>query len=541
VITVTLPYTYSVPVIGRFNVTFIANDTSGNNVTAQDYFMAGSTSTVVQFNVINTNLSGISVNFTLYLSGTNQTVQIEEINGTLVNNHTNILYDLYYVTPDENLSVKLNSVNLSINNNDTIGLDKNMVVTGFLVSYGVNTSYSFSNALVVVSYAGTGYTDEDNLKVYKCSSWDFTGRTCLSNWIEVTGVVQDKASHTFTFTTTSFSAFSVKQEVAAVSGGGGGESYRPVIPRLTIDQENTIECGGETGVYKVKVDDNSVEGALFRVELYGDIGLVTSYNTTTDAHGMVQVYFGQPGRYEIMASKSNYATGIKEVMIKECAPPIVPNVFVENYTLWEIAAGNIRMPGGVCNTSVPTSMVRNSATIIRAFYYEKGNYTTNTVLSTKLLFNGTQDLVVYDTVPSSFAEDPSGFTLSVSPGAYVTHDGANFSFYFERAKGEVEFNYTLWKESVPQYMGSLISTMPHPMLFVFCAQPTEALPIPVPGPGPEPEPGPTPIIPVEVGYDSFVLTLVAIGAAVILFFLVQKVTLALMAWQGKGRHKKSKK
>ncbi|MFC1801776.1 beta strand repeat-containing protein, partial [Nanoarchaeota archaeon] len=235
--TITLPlgtdYTITQP--GRHNVTFFANDTAGNIATYEDYFIAGSVLVNVQFNAVDNNFTGIPVNLTIYFTGTNKDIHLHQFTGIKIENHTNIYYDLDYQALSNNVNVKLNQVNLSLNNNNTLGLDRITNMHGFLIIYGIYSDYNFSNAQVTVSYAGTNYTDEDKLGFYTCSDWNFTARTCNINWTLYTGT-QDKNNDLFTFTTTSFSAFAVKQETTVIpptppsssgGGGGGGAGPRP--------------------------------------------------------------------------------------------------------------------------------------------------------------------------------------------------------------------------------------------------------------------------------------------------------------------------
>ncbi|MEM4248177.1 MAG: hypothetical protein QXH80_02835, partial [Candidatus Nanoarchaeia archaeon] len=209
-ITIPMPANYTIQVAGRHNITFWANDSAGNIGTAEDYFIAGTTLVSIVFNTVDYNFSGIPVNLTIYFTGTDKQVHLHEFNGTKLDNHTNILYDLYYRALSGNVDVKLNAVNLSLDNNDTLGLDRLTNVTGYLVVYGIYSTYNITNATLIISYAGTGYADENSLSIYRCADWNFTARTCAGSW-ESISATQDTAQDTFTITTSGFSAFAVKQ------------------------------------------------------------------------------------------------------------------------------------------------------------------------------------------------------------------------------------------------------------------------------------------------------------------------------------------
>lgn len=222
-----MPCNCTVQLPGRHNVTFWANDTSGNTGSQQAYFIAGNAPVPVQFNAVDSNLSGITVNLTIYFQGTQQEVQLSEFTGSLTDNHTDVLYDLYYTALNGNATVRLNGVNLSVDYNRTLGLDKT-AAPDFLVTYGINSTYSITGAILVLSYSGSGYTNEDYLGIYRCAAWNFTSRSCNGTWESVSGA-QDKNADTFTASASGFSAYSIKQEsvpspppAGQPSGGGGG-------------------------------------------------------------------------------------------------------------------------------------------------------------------------------------------------------------------------------------------------------------------------------------------------------------------------------
>ncbi len=209
-LTLELPTDYAVQLVGRHNITFWANDSAGNVGFAEDYFIAGSTLLNVTFNVVDHNFSGIEANLTIFFAGTNDQVDALLFNGAAYDNGTNILYDLHYEVLDGNAIVRLNSVNLSVDSNGTLGIDK-LNMSGFLVVYGIYSTYSIASAELDLSYGSTPYTNEDYLSVYKCAAWNFTTRSCAGTW-ELIAALPDKAADRFSFTVPSLSAFAIKQE-----------------------------------------------------------------------------------------------------------------------------------------------------------------------------------------------------------------------------------------------------------------------------------------------------------------------------------------
>jgi len=243
VITRSLQTNYTVEIVGRHDIVFWANDSNGNiGSVGRGYFIAGTISVNVSFNVVDKDSAGISTNLTVFFANTNDEVRAYNFSGSHIGRHSNIQYDLYYEPRlSKNVSIRLNNINLSKDYNGTLMIDISQA-EGFLVTYGINSSYSINNATLVLSYANTSYSDEDNLKVYKCSNWNMSGRICNSGWAVVSDAVQNKLTDTFRLTTTGFSAYSIKQESAITEipsggGGGGGGVSKPKTANFSVNKE----------------------------------------------------------------------------------------------------------------------------------------------------------------------------------------------------------------------------------------------------------------------------------------------------------------
>jgi len=226
VLTMNVPGYFNVTIAGRHNITIWANDTFGNpSAVVNDYFIAGQ-NVSVQFNVVDNTLNGIISNLTIYLAGTDKIVHEHDFTGSKLDNHATVLYDLLFRTYNDSITLKLLNVNISTDNNQTLGIDKT-TFSRYKITYGINSTYaSSSNATITLNYTDVAYSNEDALSVEKCSDWTFTARACNSNWVSVSAV-QNKILHTFTINVTSFSAFSIKEAAppaappSGVSGGGG--------------------------------------------------------------------------------------------------------------------------------------------------------------------------------------------------------------------------------------------------------------------------------------------------------------------------------
>jgi len=318
VITRTLPMAnYTIQIAGRYNVTFWVNDTAGNVGTSADYFIAGSSRVNVQFNIINNNSAGLPANLTIYFTGTDKTVYGHNFTGIYLDEHTTLLYDLYYQALDGNISVRLNEVNLSLDNNRTIGLDRLTGLTGYLVTYGINNTYSFTNAILTISYAGTGYTDENYLGLYKCSDWNFVTRTCAGTWTSVTGT-QDKTAKTFTLTTTGFSAYSIKQEAAPApptpEGPGGGAGKGITFYKFNISI--TGNCTGKDVTLKAinQISNKTNMSGVHVTVTYGSKALVL----VTNDDGIATFKPSAAGIYTIEFKKEGYPTITMNYTIYSC-------------------------------------------------------------------------------------------------------------------------------------------------------------------------------------------------------------------------------
>ncbi len=210
VVSYSLPVNYTTKITGRHNVTIIANDTSGNEVTQEDYFVVGD---AINFtlNVVDKEFGSLSVLFKIFFPGTNEKIDEQSINGNFNEQEPNYIYDLEFESSSTNLTVRLNRVNISLNANKTIGFDKlPSPVEGYIVSYGIYSTFTFNYAGVTLSYAGANYSDESMLRVYKCDNWDFTNRVCLGSFAEVSAS-QDTGSDLFTVSVNSFSGFSIAE------------------------------------------------------------------------------------------------------------------------------------------------------------------------------------------------------------------------------------------------------------------------------------------------------------------------------------------
>ena len=231
---------------GRYNVTFYANDTAGDRISNDDYFESFVPVTF-SFTVIDFATDGVDSSWEFRYRDT-----VIESNGSSTGNHStsipDVLGDLVMRSYTERLQITLEDINATLETGKNFGMDRHTTETGYLVTYGVNNSYAFTNAIVRIYYDDlTGsYSTEGNLKLYKCDNYDFAGRTCSGTWADITSsATQDTGSDYFEYNTTSFSGFSIKEVTPAApdedeeevsrGGGGGGIEEETGIPSQLFD------------------------------------------------------------------------------------------------------------------------------------------------------------------------------------------------------------------------------------------------------------------------------------------------------------------
>ncbi len=227
---------YTTTLNGRYNVTFYANDTAGNQASETDYFIAG-TGFNLTLNVKDHASTGVDTNVTIYLTGTNKKVRTHNLTGTLKYAYAGTNYDLLFTAYNKAITVRLNNVNLSKYNNKTLGIDKKASpISGYLVTYGITSEFNQSNVTLTFDYTGQGFTNENYMGLYRCADWNFTAQTCAGAWSKLTAATQDKTANTFTVTLTTLSGFSIKQETVPSApggedtGGGGAGAGIPCSP-----------------------------------------------------------------------------------------------------------------------------------------------------------------------------------------------------------------------------------------------------------------------------------------------------------------------
>jgi hypothetical protein len=243
--TCTAQQIYTTNTLGRHNITFIVNDTSSNIIINTDnYFIVYA---VLNFtSTLNDSNGSLNTNLQLIHSETQELVRQDDINGTYNQTIPDTIYDLLYRSYGDRLQVRLRQVNLSDETGNSFGLDKlSTPITGYLLTYAIDTNYSFNNATVIIYYDDASFSNEARLRLYKCDNWNFDTQECDGTWVDISSnSTQNTANDYFEYLTTSFSGFSVGQSSSSSSSSGSGGSstgtWQKIITPAAV--EETEEC-----------------------------------------------------------------------------------------------------------------------------------------------------------------------------------------------------------------------------------------------------------------------------------------------------------
>ena len=255
-----LPANYTIQLKGKHNLVFLANDTSGNIKTEEDFFIAGTIKKNITFNLMNIVSDGLLVILNIYIPDSNKKIDSYNSSETETSGmYADISYDLEYLTYEGNFNLRLKDINFFFNDNKELILDQ---ITNFtnktdLIIYAMQSTFNFSKAKITINCANINYTNIDYLELYKCEDWDFINQTCLGVW-KVNPFTINKTTKILTFITSSFSSFMIKQGSAPIQQSplniGGGKAIIPPgiqVPnaaeeylkeeRINVSEEKPIE------------------------------------------------------------------------------------------------------------------------------------------------------------------------------------------------------------------------------------------------------------------------------------------------------------
>jgi hypothetical protein len=195
---------------------------------------------------MNSSNGSLNTHLQLIHSETQELVRQDDINGTYNQTIPDTIYDLLYRSYGDRLQVRLRQVNLSDETGNSFGLDKlSTPITGYLLTYAIDTNYSFNNATVIIYYDDASFSNEARLRLYKCDNWNFDTQECDGTWVDISSnSTQNTANDYFEYLTTSFSGFSVGQSSSSSSSSGSGGSSTGTWQKIITPtaEEETEEC-----------------------------------------------------------------------------------------------------------------------------------------------------------------------------------------------------------------------------------------------------------------------------------------------------------
>jgi len=212
-------------------------------------------------NITNGTGKPISAMIKLYEPGTSNVANTSTINGYGVISSPNATVD-FNLEYDSILNILIRNLGLTgLTGTLNIILDKVSTTipnTTMIKAYKVSTSLSSFSGVLKFKYSGLTVGNEQNLAMYKCSSYNSTSNTCNGAWV-IQSTVKDTANDVVSTEITSFSVYVL------------GESQ---ITTTTTSTTTTISGSSNN-------DDNSDSGSSYSSGSSGRYTTTTIRATTT--------------------------------------------------------------------------------------------------------------------------------------------------------------------------------------------------------------------------------------------------------------------
>ncbi|RLJ08572.1 MAG: hypothetical protein DRP16_01165 [Candidatus Aenigmatarchaeota archaeon] len=219
---------YKADIEGQYNITISANDSKGNYKTIYEYFSA------VEKVIFNAtvygpqNPEGIECILEIYENGQKKGKYFSYLGKFYSIKLLNTFYDLVFNVFGSNLSVRLKDVNISENINKQVMFDQTSSEQ-FTTIYAIESNYTFSSAVILITYNETDFKSEDHIGIYKCEEWDIANRVCSGSWKKIPAQ-HNKIENRFLIHSTGFSAFGLKQELYCGDGVCSGNETVNTCP-----------------------------------------------------------------------------------------------------------------------------------------------------------------------------------------------------------------------------------------------------------------------------------------------------------------------
>ena len=219
--------TYTPMILGAHNITFSAYGAYNDSTNVNDSFQAF-VPTIFSMQIVDPNDTGMNATITIMYNSTvieNRTLT----DGNYTNSTPNTTLDIRITGYNDGTTVLMNGIDPIIDTGKRFSMDRPSL-PGFVTAYAFESDHGFTDAEVTVRYEGEEYDDDRYLTFHVCHDYNFTNRTCNTEFTDITGnSTQDFTDGTFTTTVTGFSAFAVRQETNEEDTPpttNGGCSYR---------------------------------------------------------------------------------------------------------------------------------------------------------------------------------------------------------------------------------------------------------------------------------------------------------------------------
>lgn len=330
-------------VVGDYNVTFFVNDTEGNLANLTESVIA---TPPLNF-TLNVNQSNVSIQTVIrfYYPEVDEEIIYEEsiVSSGKIEAFIPLgIYDVDLRSFQNRLKIVVVDVNATVNNNRFIGIDKLSVpAVEDLITYGISQNLTFASADITIYYDDTNFSDENNLRLYKCDNWNFSGRVCDGSWVDVSSSsLRNLTGDYFKYTTTSFSGFAIREVAPAVEEEGPDHKF-------DIDIEG--QCLGEP--VKIDVKKYSINGipvSEVKIDVFeGDESLTGNRMETiyTEDRSGAEIIFWEEGFYTLTFIKRGYRNEEVVVEIINCTDCL----FNRDCDWNEYCSGDRKCIGLVCD------------------------------------------------------------------------------------------------------------------------------------------------------------------------------------------------
>ncbi len=235
---------WNASITGLLNLTFYANDTSGNLASASRMMLVNES--------VNLSVSfqdpegvGLGADWSLRLSGqgflADQGNGEEAIEAGLIAG----IYDLMMEAFGGDLNITITEAILYQGLNGSLTLEHTSG-EGYGDIFAIECPLEFDNATIRIDYSDMGYTNEDSLTVYVCEEWNMTEGQCDGDWEQASDVENYDEDDLLMVEVSGFSAFGLSEGDYCGDGEcGAGEDPGSCPEDCTCEEGDTRPCSQE--------------------------------------------------------------------------------------------------------------------------------------------------------------------------------------------------------------------------------------------------------------------------------------------------------